>query len=117
MTTAILHERDKAGIFAETPPAIHAACRVLLDAKRASIASVGKRMPDEITYAELMSLCRAEREASNEVERVVLAHQGRSFLSGLYRVDGWLVGFRKVDKGGLTLVVYPSEETKKGLRS
>lgn len=117
MTTATLPERDKRGIFLETPPAIHAACLVLLEAKRASIASVGKRMPDEITYAEMMRLCDDVREASDDVERVILAHQGRSFLSGLYRVDGWLVGMRKVNKGGLTLVVYPTDETKKGLRS
>lgn len=112
MTTATLHERSRDGIFLETPPAIHAACQALLAAKQAAHASEGLKLPTEITYAELMQLCRAVREAEEEVERVVLAHQGRSFLSGLYRVDGWLVGFRKGrhGKGGLQLVVYPEKK-------
>lgn len=110
MTTATLHERDARGIFLETPEPILAACRVLLLARDASLDAVG--------YYESKRLGEVRRLAQKECEAVILAHQGgKSFLSGLYRVDGALVGFRKVDKGGLTLVVYPSEETKKGLKS
>lgn len=117
MTTATTHERDAAGIFATTPPGIHAAALKLLDAKRASVAAAGKRFPEEISYAEMMRVRDDAREAGQEVEAAILEAQGKSFLSGLYRVDGWLVGMRKVNKGGLTLVVYPTDETKKGLRS
>lgn len=113
---ATAHERDARGIFATTPEPIREACLKLLDAKRASIASVGKRMPDEITYAEMKRLCDDVREASDEVERVILEHQGKHFLSGLYKVDGWLVGMRKVNKGPMALVVYPTDETKRGLK-
>ena len=117
MTTLHPQARDKAGIFATTPPAIHAACLKLLDAKRASVAAAGKRFPDEISYAEMMRVDREAREAAKEVEQAIGDHQGASFLSGLYRVDGWLVGFRKISKCGLTLVVYPTDETRKGLGS
>ena len=116
MTTLHPQARDKAGIFATTPEPIHAACLKLLDARRASVAAAGKRFPDEISYAEMMRVRDEAREAEREVERVIGDHQGPSFLSGLYRVDGWLVGFRKINKCGLTLVVYPTDETQKGLR-
>lgn len=117
MTTATLHARTSDGIFLETPEPIRDVCRKLLEARRASVAATGKRYPDEISYAEMMQVSRDRFEAEQEVERVVGDHQGPSLLSGLYRVDGWLVGFRKINKRGLSLVVYPTAETKKGLGS
>jgi hypothetical protein len=117
MTTTTLHARDAGGIFHETPEPIHAACLKLLDARRASVAAAGKRFPEEISYAEMMRIRDDGRTASAEVERVIGDHQGASFLSGFYRVDGWLVGFRKINKCGLTLVVYPTDEIKRGMRS
>ena len=111
MTTATEpHARDAGGIFLETPPAIRDVCRKLLEAQRASVASAGKRYPEEISYAEMMQVSRDRFESEQEVERVVGDHQGASLLSGLYRVDGWLVGFRKINKRGLSLVVYPERK-------
>ena len=107
MATTTLHERDARGVFLETPPAIRTACLALLAARRDALGVEGD-------WRETKRLEDRRREAQEECERVIGDHQGRSFLSGLYRVDGYLVGFRKMPggKGGLTLVIYPSDETK-----
>ena len=112
MNTTTLHERDQRGVFTTTPEPIHAACLALLAARQESLDSDGD-------YRETKRLEDRRREAQEEAERVILAHQGRSYLSGLYRVDGYLVGMRKMPrgKGGLELVVYPTDQTKRGLRS
>jgi hypothetical protein len=110
MTTLHPQARDKAGIFATTPPSVHTACRALILATTAAVDCEG-------TYFEQKRLSDARREAAEECERVIGDHQGASYLSGLYRVDGWLVGFRKINKCGLTLVVYPTDETKRGLQN
>lgn len=104
MTTTALdpHARSKTGIFLETPEAIALACRALLVATNAALDCTGD-------YFEQKRLGEARRLAQIETEAVILAHQGgRSFLNGLYRVDGALIGMRKL-RGGLELVVYTEQ--------